>query len=374
MTKITQELRDEVKQAKGSMTTSGLAEKFKLSHSTIRRILKDDTKQEAKQAAADTIKMPVIEVKDVIPDWNPLEQKQNTINLESFTAKVGKDKSSSGAGLEADDGMERIMADEGEDTTDFINTITGEEDEETESQMEEREEMEEKAQYLFGEASASNGKLYSMADKMEADENIATEAVMRLLAGEDDLPTSTPGVAPPKRVKRVVVEPDDEEVRAKILSRIYLNVINFKDHLPFIKNTDKFLASLHKKTSKELTALANMIETQRSLGNVKNQLKHLFFAGCQGAEVITQSYLGMDTIGFTQEMLTKQQELEMIFQELAIEQAEQLRAYTTPGMRLGMIFASTLMLTDNKNRMNRHKQAMDSKPAPEGLKQTYSDI
>ena len=372
MTKITQELRDEVKQAKGSMTTSGLAEKFKLSHSTIRRILKDDTKQEAKQAAADTIKMPVIEIKDVIPDWSPLEQKQNTINLEGFTAKVGKDKTPSGALL--DDGMERITADEGEDTANFIYTITGEDDEETESQMEEREEAEEKAQYLFGEASASDGKLFSMATKMEADENDATEAVMRLLAGEDDLPAATPGVAPPKRVKRVAVEPDDEEVRAKILSRIYLNVINFKDHLPFIKNTDKFLASLHKKTSKELTALANMIETQRSLGNVKNQLKHLFFAGCQGAEVITQSYLGMDTIGFTQEMLTKQQELEMIFQELAIEQAEQLRAYTTPGMRLGMIFTSTLMLTDNKNRMNRHKQAMDSKPAPEGLKQTYSDI
>jgi hypothetical protein len=370
MTKTTDDLRKQVLAAKGSMTTAGLAEKFKLSHSTVRRILRQDGEADTKKSAANTIKMPVVEMKDTIPDT--FDFKSNTIALESFTTKNSSEKAPTQAVKFADSGIEKLISDEKEDTDDFINTITEDDDEVEED--EEPDEDEEKEPYLFGEQSASNGRLYSMASKMEADEADASEAVMRLLAGEDDLPASTPGIPAPKRVKRVVVEPDDEDLRAKVLSRIYLNVINFKDHLPFIKNQEKFLASLHKKTLKELDALANLIETQRSLGNVKNQLKHLFTVGCQGTEIITQQYLGMDTAGFSQEMLQKQHELDMIFHELAIEQAEQLRAYTTPSMRLGMMFASTLMMTDNKNKMMRQKQAMEQKPASNELKQAYSDI
>jgi len=373
MTKLTDDLRKAVAAEKGSMTTAGLAEKFKLSHSTIRRIIRASAQEDEKKSAQDTILMSPPAEKEATPKVSKAEEKGMTVRLEGFTTKDTSGGKSGGlVGLRIEE-PEKLFGDEEDDTKDFINQIQSDDDEGEEEADEEADE-EEKAPYLFGEQSASNGRLNSMATRMETDELEASEAVMRLLAGEDDLPASTPGLPAPKRRTAKVAEPDDEEVRAKLLSRIYLNVINFKDHLPFIKNQEKFLATLHKKNNKELNALANLIETQRSLGNVKNQMKHLFQVGCQGAEMLSQQYLGMDTQGFTQDMFQKQHELDMIFHELAIEQAEQLRAYTTPAMRLGLLFTSTLMMTDNKNKIARQKLLMEQKPAPEGLKQAYQDL
>jgi len=171
---------------------------------------------------------------------------------------------------------------------------------------------------------------------------------------------------------------DEADVRAKYLNRIYLNVINFKEHLPFIKNSDQFLASLHKKSTKELISLSSMIETQRSLGNVANQMKHLYFMGCRGMEYGSQRFLKMKTAGFTQEMLKQEKELQMIFHEIAIEKAEELKKYTSPQVRLLLLTSSSLLLLDNRNRMEeaakKMEEKLDNKPPTEELNSKYGDL
>jgi len=171
---------------------------------------------------------------------------------------------------------------------------------------------------------------------------------------------------------------DEADVRAKYLNRIYLNVINFKDHLPFIKNSDQFLASLHKKSTKELISLSSMIETQRSLGNVANQMKHLYFMGCRGLEYGSQRFLKLKTAGFTQEMLKQEKELQMIFHEIAIEKAEELKKYTSPQVRLLLLTSSTMLMMDSRNRMEeaakKMEEKLDNKPPTDELNNKYADL
>ena len=64
----------------------------------------------------------------------------------------------------------------------------------------------------------------------------------------------------------------------------------------------------------------------------------------------------------------------MIFQEIAIESADTLRAYTTPTMRLAMLTASTLMAVDNNNRVRDFKEQVEAKPVNTTISEEYSDI
>jgi hypothetical protein len=156
----------------------------------------------------------------------------------------------------------------------------------------------------------------------------------------------------------------EASVRSKYLSRIYLNVINFHHLLPFIGNKDKFLQGLHKKTTKELISVSGLIETQRSLGNVATQMKNAFFIVSKGVEMGC-SRIGMKVDGFADDLRQKEQELNSIFQEIAVEQADNLKSYTTPQMRLAMIFTSSLMLTDSRNRMLTARKPVQSRD-PQG--------
>ena len=176
------------------------------------------------------------------------------------------------------------------------------------------------------------------------------------------------------RTGEVVEDEESLALRAKTIAKIHLNVSTFGDHLPWIKNKDKFLNDLPRKTTRELCDLCSLIETQRSLGNAANQLKHLFYLGAQGVEVATTSYLDMKTHGFSSELQQRDKELTLIFQEISIDSADTLRAYTTPHARLGMLFASTLFMVDNRNRMVEYKQKMEIRPTHPGIKEDYKDL
>lgn len=369
MTKITDDLKAKVLAERSSMTTSGLSKKYGLSASSIRRIYKTADAEDTKKQ--EPVRMPklTIEMKDKIPEVSFSEP----LTLDPFTKSKNTIVENDGEDGEVQ--IETIDADDREETNEFVQHFA--DDEEDEEEPDEDDDGYEQPPDIGGRPSDRNAYLNKLAGDMEKADEEASRAVERLL-GEDI------GEQVPQVIKQSRNKPTPEEVKARIeaeaeersryLSRIYLNVINFSEHLTFIKNQDKFLTSLHRKTTKELIALSQLIETQRSLANVGNQMKHMFFMGVRGAEVVGQKYLRMKTHGFTEEMLKKERELEMIFQEIAIEQAENLRAYTTPTMRLGMLFASTFIMVDNKNRMNEMREQIETKPANPDLSNSYSDI
>ena len=373
------------------MTTTGLAEKYKLSQSSVRRIIREDREKDDKKRVK--MVLPNVDVDSfantTIPDI-VFKKAAEPIKLEGFSLGY-KDKSQDNdANSKVDVEIEKITSDEQEDTDDFIKTFVDDANREEDDADQEEYEHDDDEQGLdppamFG-ATSNNARLNKLADlEMERQALEAGDAIDRLL-GEDATEAFGSGGANANKQSKgrpfgaaVAVEEakrieDEAEQRSKYLSRIYLNVINFSDHLPFIKNQEKFLTSLHRKSTKELIALCQMIETQRSLGNVANQMKHSYFMVCRGAELLSQKYAKMKTQGFTDEMLKKERELNMIFQEIAIESADTLRAYTTPTMRLAMLTASTLMAVDNNNRVRDFKEQVEAKAVNPEISQQYGDL
>jgi len=354
------------------MTTTGLAEKYKLSQSSVRRIIREDREKDDKKRVK--MDLPRIEMKETIPDI-VFRRSTEPIKLEGFSLADKSQPVADGNTIEAE--VEKINSDEQGDTDDFIKTFVDDANREAEEAEEADDDddgyEEPPTPAMFGSAS-NNARLNKLAElEMERQALEAGDAIDRLL-GDDATEAVKQSRGKPTAVDEAKRIEDEAEQRSKYLSRIYLNVINFSDHLPFIKNQEKFLTSLHRKSTKELIALCQMIETQRSLGNVANQMKHSYFMVCRGAELLSQKYAKMKTQGFTDEMLKKERELNMIFQEIAIESADTLRAYTTPTMRLAMLTASTLMAVDNNNRVRDFKEQVEAKPVNSVISEEYSDI
>ena len=372
MTKATDELKATILREKGSMTTTGLAEKYKLSQSSVRRIIREDREKDDKKRVK--MELPRIEMKDTIPDA-VFKKSVEPIKLEGFSL-ADKSQNTIVDGFQETVEIEKINSDEQEDTDDFIKTFVDDaerEAEEAEAEDDDDGYEEPPTPAMFGSAS-NNARLNKLAElEMERQALEAGDAIDRLL-GDDATEAVKQSKGKPTAVDEAKRIEEEAEQRSKYLSRIYLNVINFSDHLPFITNQEKFLTSLHRKSTKELIALCQMIETQRSLGNVANQMKHSYFMVCRGAELLSQKYAKMKTQGFTDEMLKKERELNMIFQEIAIESADTLRAYTTPTMRLAMLTASTLMAVDNNNRVRDFKEQVEAKPVNTVISEEYGDL
>ena len=372
MTKTTPELKASILRERSSMTTTGLAQKYGLSQSSVRRILRDAGEKEDKKRVS--IQLPSRQEEDT--NTIVVNATAEPLRLEAFSLADKSSTSALGDGDKGEATLEKVFGDAPEDTDEFVRTFVDDAERDIEEKLAEEDDddgYEEPTPSLFG-STGNNARLNKLAEaEMERQAGEADDAINRLL-GEDAPEVVKQSKGKPTTddiAKRIE---DEAEQRSKYLSRIYLNVINFSDHLPFIKNQEKFLTSLHRKSTKELIALCQMIETQRSLGNVANQMKHTYFMVCRGAELLSQKYAKMKTMGFTDEMLKKERELNMIFQEIAIESADTLRAYTTPTMRLAMLTASTLMAVDNKNRMSEVREHLEQKPVNPTITEQYGDL
>lgn len=352
MTKITDTLRQQILRLKAEKTTKGIAEQFGVSQSTIRRVFRESAAAETAEAANDEVSLEAVPEPDKAAVRGKAAEKVPTISLGTFS--LGKERQVAFA--EASD-MENVITDDAGELDDF---------EEQWNDGDEETEIVETPEEDIPRPTKGDEKKWQAIKKTE--EDIFRDAV---LGGIQD----TPQQGKPLSKGAVAEIEEDIALRSRTLSRIYLNVINFRELLPFIKDKDKFLQGLHKKTTRELVSLAGLIETQRSLGNVATQMKNAFFIVAKGTE-FGCARLGMKVDGFADDLRQKERELEMIFQEIAVEQADNLKSYTTPQMRLAMIFTSSLMLCDSRNRVmgaTPSRRAPDAPVAPE-LRQEFSDL
>ena len=356
MTKITDTLRQQILRLKSEKTTKGIAEQFGVSQSTIRRVFRESAAAETAEAANDEVSLEAVPEPDraVVRAEKKAAEKVPTISLGTFS--LGKERQVAFAEDTAS-ALENVITDDGDELDDF---------DEQWNDGEEETEIVETPEEDIPRPTKSDEKKWQAIKKTE--EDIFRDAVM---GGLQD----TPQQGKPLSKGAVAEIEEDIALRSRTLSRIYLNVINFRELLPFIKDKDKFLQGLHKKTTRELVSLAGLIETQRSLGNVATQMKNAFFIVAKGTE-FGCARLGMKVDGFADDLRQKERELEMIFQEIAVEQADNLKSYTTPQMRLAMIFTSSLMLCDSRNRVmgaTPSRRSPDAPVAPE-LRQEFSDL
>lgn len=182
-----------------------------------------------------------------------------------------------------------------------------------------------------------------------------------------------PMAPPPPRLE--IVEPRQERVdvrRAEITQKIIFNIQHFGPQLEVItgRNQEQFLQALATMPTSALKDTLSTLERTRSVGNIANGFKHIFYAVGQATETGTQ-FLGMSTQGFAQQLASQDQEVTMIMKELAIEQWERLKVMDSPQVRLGMLFCMTLVQTDTRNRLEQHfKQAQ----VPAHIAEKNSDL
>jgi len=365
----------------GSLNQRALANKYNVSLPTIRRLLREE--KVTSLAQAEQVVLPTESVDAPAAPTSKFKSKKVRIEPEMVelpTEPVAAPAAPAKKERKAKKAKEPelLELDEQKELDDFERQLNGAEEEEAEAirmQVLEEEALKEEVSDL-GMGRFKAAKVGQANPSAAAAMTLDEEEALKALLGDNPLEnTVNEVVSKPRKAK--VPEVEDEAMlvlRAKTMSKIHLNVSTFGDHLPWIKNKDKFLADLYRKTTRELCEMCTLIETQRSLGNASNQLKHLFYLASQGVEVVTTSYMDMKTHGFAAELAQKDKELTMIFQEIAIDSADTLRVYTTPHARLGMLFASTLFAVDNRNRMADYRRTLDAKAPAPGIKEEYKDL
>jgi hypothetical protein len=133
------------------------------------------------------------------------------------------------------------------------------------------------------------------------------------------------------------------------------NIQHFGPQLEVItgSNREAFLQGLSALSTPQLSETLTTLERTRSVGNIANGFKHLFYVAGQATETATQ-FAGMTTQGFTAQLRAQDEEVTMIMKELAIEQWERLKVMDSPQVRLGMLFCMTLVQVDTRNKLDEH--------------------
>ena len=149
--------------------------------------------------------------------------------------------------------------------------------------------------------------------------------------------------------------PHTEAKRAEIVQKIVFNIQHFGPQLEVITGTNReaFLQGLSALSTPQLSETLTTLERTRSVGNIANGFKHLFYVAGQATETATQ-FAGMTTQGFTAQLRAQDEEVAMIMKELAIEQWERLKVMDSPQVRLGMLFCLTLVQVDTRNKLEAH--------------------
>ena len=250
--------------------------------------------------------------------------------------------------------------------------------------------QEQKAEEFMAEVSAPveperkvelNGLLDKLVPRQEEEKGETTDIIDRILSAEPPKKkgrSKKAGAAPKQLVESIlpmtvqeVVDVDEE--KAKVLSKIQMNVSNFEVVLRDILRPSKeeFLKTLTKKGLPELRVILKTIEHTRAVNNTANQLKGMVLMGASGVEMIT-SQLGLKTQGYGHMIRAQEEEIQSILREIALERVDELKKYQRPEVRLTLLLTTTLMAVDSRNRMAEFRQM--AQPAPANAEEKYADL
>jgi len=171
-----------------------------------------------------------------------------------------------------------------------------------------------------------------------------------------------------------ITQVEDPVERNAVIQRIMLNLDNFASVFTFIHNKEEFVRSLHHKSLTDLRGILKTMETTRTTVNLSNQMKQTFMMVAKGTEVLGNRFLNLKTGGFTEQLLSQKQELDMIFRELAIDYAPKFTFQTRPELRLAMLYGMTLLQTDNNNRIREFVESKARVEVPEMTEQKFGDL
>lgn len=191
----------------------------------------------------------------------------------------------------------------------------------------------------------------SFADAIEVKDVPTTESTkIKLKGGWKGPVVKKPKVEKDPEAKQAEKE-EIELQRQTLIASISVMVETFEPLLKSITHgmKDAYIRGLSKKSLAELKATESVIKEQVKIGNVSNQLRHMYYMCASGLEV-GGSIIGLKTEGYTRVLMSQDDEIRMILQEIALLHKDKFTMSTRPELRLGLLSFTALMATDSKNR------------------------
>ena len=130
-----------------------------------------------------------------------------------------------------------------------------------------------------------------------------------------------------------------------------------------VKDPVKFIDALPGKSLADLKSTLEMLETTKSITLGARGLFNMFNMVAQGVEKAGSQFLHLRTEGFSTALLTQEEELRLIFQELAYENVDSIKRVQSPTARLAFLMITTLLATDSRNRTSPDNPDMASTEA-----------
>jgi len=192
-------------------------------------------------------------------------------------------------------------------------------------------------------------------EKAEAPEEASEEA-----------PEEAPIVPEPVVVKKPV-QLDRGTIIAKISSLITAFGPILSSH---VKDPVKFIDALPGKSLADLKSTLEMLETTKSITLGARGLFNMFNMVAQGVEKAGSQFLHLRTEGFSTALLTQEEELRLIFQELAYENVDSIKRVQSPTARLAFLMITTLLATDSRNRTS----GVEAPPDMASVESKFSDL
>ena len=164
--------------------------------------------------------------------------------------------------------------------------------------------------------------------------------------------------------------------KADLIAQITMNVEAFEPLLGSIihPNRQSFLAGLYGKSEGDLETVLGVITRTRTLANVSNQLRHTVIMVAQGTEAFTSRMMKMKTEGFSQAILSQDEEIRMILREMVMDKMDSFDKYQRPELRLAMLFTTTLLATDSANRMKEATKERSGKTLNPAVAEKHRDL
>lgn len=341
--------------AKRVKSATELAKKHGLSRSSVYRILTAEAHAKEVADAKATATGPET-TKSVS---RPTVVLRNTIETRSIQSQDDASASDSGSDTESDvsDGF-FYRSDKFADDLGLPSTSVGVKNYVDEDAKDAVSVDEEEVDAVFSRIAGGSGP--AMAADARAPPSKLLDEVLKVPAPPPRRARNPP---PPSLPDSNEEEPDDRPIRPRALvrtsesradttQRIIFNVEHFHPLLkPIIGDQkEQFLQTLSTRSDGELHDLLTTLERTRSVGNLASGFKQTFYVVGQATEVLTQM-VGMRTQGFADQLRAQDEEITMLMKELAMDQWQTLKEMDSPELRLGALFALTLVQTDGQNRM-----------------------
>ena len=150
-----------------------------------------------------------------------------------------------------------------------------------------------------------------------------------------------------------------------------------------VKDPARFIEALPSKSMGDLKTTLELLETTKNIAMGGRALFNMFGMVAGGVEKISADIFKLRSHGYQANLLSHEDELKLIFQELAYENVDSIKRVQSPTARLCFIMFSTLLQTDSKNRVAEPQtdappvdMSSPSAPssAPESIEVKFSDL